>query len=237
MKVTKTIFCHPGVYVSWNPSKSHRTLRVCAPVAADTLLLVEHCLSGSKDAVSLGIAADRVLFDTLAPRGAVNRTKHEGLIKAKMNVFASPIRQEWVVSRVISAASHSCKPNCIVSFILRDVKTVEGLIFPCDCMYLYAIQNLEAGEELTIAYATRSQIHSEAVAGFQCACDAPPETVYQAPTRDLEDALKTIYNYIDDEERSAQIIANIVAARELALEFGDNEPVVTNLTKDAADVE
>lgn len=228
MKVTKTIFHHPALFVSWNPSRSNRKLKVCAPVATDTLLLVEHCLSGSKGAVSLGIAGDRALFDTLAPRGAVNRTKSEGLAKAKLNVFASPVKNEWIVSRVLSAASHSCMPNCIASFILRDVKTADGLMYPADFMYLYAIRDLEAGEELTIAYATRSQIHSEAVAGFRCVCDAPPETVYQAPIRDLEDALKIVYNYIDNEERSAQIIANIVAARELAFEFGDDEPVVTN---------
>lgn len=225
MKVTKTIHRHPALFVSWDQGKESRKLKVRAPVTKDTLLLVEHCLSGSADQVALGIAADCSLFDALAPRGVVDRTKREGLAKAKVNAFASPVAKEWVVGRVISATSHSCKPNCIATFVLHDIKSPDSMLLPCDCMFLYTIEDVDAGEELTIAYATRSQIHSEAVAGFKCECDTPPNTPYQAPMSDRPDALKIVFGYLDDNRRSTKTIANIMLVRDMADEFGDDEPV------------
>lgn len=225
MNLTATVYICNDVSVCWDEKGIGRALRTGTRIPKGTLIVLEHCLSGTTHDVSVGIAADPKLFRELAPRSDGWPTKSEGVRKANRNAFASRIKEEYLVSTVISSINHSCFPNCTKGVIMRDYSSSK---IPCDFMYIYTLRDISPREELTIMYSNRDKIHTNPIAGFKCICNAPPGT--EMPRDDVDerpDALKMALEYLDDRNRSAKVITNQEFIRKIAHNVDADKPVET----------
>lgn len=224
--LTATIFIHKHVSVCWDDKRMSRALRTRYKIPKGTLILLEHCLSGTMHDVSVGISADPKLFRELAPRSRGLTTKSEGEKRAKRNAFASHIANEFLVSPVIASMNHSCFSNCGKGVIMKDLGPSNA---PADFMYCFTLRDISPGEEMTLMYSARDVIHAQPVAGFKCTCDAPPGVeMVRDDVEERPDALKMVLDYIDS-DRLNQVIANQYLIRKTSHKVNTNEPFTIDM--------
>jgi hypothetical protein len=169
---TNTMYWNPDVELVYQDGNYSVMAR--KDLAAGTLIMLEHVISGNIAEVIGAVMVDNTLLEQLYPRteySILDMRARNIAAQTKMEMNAFRFDDAMVIGNMFSKFNHCCDPNCHMA--KADKPNLGGCIGCVPIYGMWVMSKVHQGTELTIDYTSgHAEVHDKQkkIFGWNCPC-------------------------------------------------------------------
>jgi hypothetical protein len=163
--------CYENPSLEILSADSNHSIRSRSRIEQGELLLLEHALSSDSPADLVNIVCqNKELWQWLCPRQVQYEQRDHAVGTTKVSSNAFHVNSLYVLGKYTSCMNHRCNPNaCVVH------TQIHGSLVPITFMAVYALEPIEADQEIVIMYSASVGHTPNGYHDFTCDCSLTEE--------------------------------------------------------------